>query len=767
MIKTVFYSLAAANLASMVAGECANACNGHGKCTSYDMCTCNRNWQANDCSERVCQFGLAHVDTPKGDLNHDGVIGDPTQTVAVNSFTYPYGTTEQFPRMQDSDLMNLDESAHYYMECSNKGTCNRDTGDCECFDGYDGAACQRASCPGFPDSCSGHGVCKTIRQLADADNGNIYELWDKHSTMGCECDAGFFGPDCSQRKCKYGVDPLYLDDSATIKYSTFNFGIVSRYAAAGVTSQIQGGSPTDGVSTSDNDGHFAIRFFDMHGEDWLTGPIKYGAECSDVIAALNALPNNVIPEMDDSFCTKIAVGPDTQETLTKGSDWNKGKDTYFHSNQERSIYLPMAFWTKDLTNDASRRTYLDKDDTADTPLDVAVFAAAGTVYQIHFFNNPGAFREPEIEIFLDGSRPSITDANSDGSLFTRVWTDGQQGETVDYVADHCDGVTFTLQYENVADDDVVLEGPRDIYLAGLDDAEVELLKACLGPSDFDDNNNVDIHEWDYGTEKHPHFVKIVRSVTTYNDGGYYAALIWHDSKFKLFNNLLTSDEDSTAFLRPDGTNTADTDVYEIYTTKGTLALSAEDAEVVFGFASREIIMGNMKADKTVAGYFSGDLSCEGVELYPDVNGEEVEYCLNKGDLFTVFASKENNRASNPSHLNLYTAEKLYKKQANLIVDDYSDNVAYDDDGAPVNLKKMYHLEYGTHTIVTDLSTNWAHADIDRAQFRVYKFFPSDESKYEYVAQCSNRGICDESSGVCKCFGGYTGDDCSEQNSLAV
>ena len=32
--------------------ECANACNGHGTCTSYDMCICHRNWQANDCSER-------------------------------------------------------------------------------------------------------------------------------------------------------------------------------------------------------------------------------------------------------------------------------------------------------------------------------------------------------------------------------------------------------------------------------------------------------------------------------------------------------------------------------------------------------------------------------------------------------------------------------------------------------------------------------------------------------------------------------------------
>ena len=51
-------------LAGRTYGECANGCNGHGRCTSYDMCICNRNWQANDCSERVCMYGLAHVDTP-------------------------------------------------------------------------------------------------------------------------------------------------------------------------------------------------------------------------------------------------------------------------------------------------------------------------------------------------------------------------------------------------------------------------------------------------------------------------------------------------------------------------------------------------------------------------------------------------------------------------------------------------------------------------------------------------------------------------------
>merc|ERR1712146_657307 len=35
------------------------------------------------------------------------------------------------------------------------------------------------------------------------------------------------------------------------------------------------------------------------------------------------------------------------------------------------------------------------------------------------------------------------------------------------------------------------------------------------------------------------------------------------------------------------------------------------------------------------------------------------------------------------------------------------------------------------------------------------------------ASCSGRGLCDDKSGVCACFKGYTGDDCSAQNALAM
>merc|ERR1711924_578247 len=33
--------------------------------------------------------------------------------------------------------------------------------------------------------------------------------------------------------------------------------------------------------------------------------------------------------------------------------------------------------------------------------------------------------------------------------------------------------------------------------------------------------------------------------------------------------------------------------------------------------------------------------------------------------------------------------------------------------------------------------------------------------------CSNRGLCDYSTGTCKCFGGFTDFDCSVQNALAT
>ena len=124
----LFYQL------SSVLGDCSmqNYCNGHGSClNATSQCQCYEGWGAStdvadyraaDCSLRTCPSDRAWADVPTG----------PT-------------------------------AAHSYKECSNRGICNRATGECACFSGFSGTACQRLACP---NDCSGHGVCLSMKQLA-------------------------------------------------------------------------------------------------------------------------------------------------------------------------------------------------------------------------------------------------------------------------------------------------------------------------------------------------------------------------------------------------------------------------------------------------------------------------------------------------------------------------------------------------------------------------------------------------------------------------
>merc|ERR1712146_709440 len=90
---------------------------------------------------------------------------------------------------------------HAVEECSNQGTCDRKSGECECFDGYEGIACERTSCP---NDCSDNGLCYTQKQLA-TEAGTTYETpWDAMKHVGCVCDLGFRGPDCSLQECPSG-----------------------------------------------------------------------------------------------------------------------------------------------------------------------------------------------------------------------------------------------------------------------------------------------------------------------------------------------------------------------------------------------------------------------------------------------------------------------------------------------------------------------------------------------------------------------------------
>ena len=83
-------------------GECPNACSGHGNCGAFDMCVCQRNWMGGDCGERICPFGRAFMDSPKGDLDGSEHISGADSTILAGSDMFELGTTEEFPATSDS-----------------------------------------------------------------------------------------------------------------------------------------------------------------------------------------------------------------------------------------------------------------------------------------------------------------------------------------------------------------------------------------------------------------------------------------------------------------------------------------------------------------------------------------------------------------------------------------------------------------------------------------------------------------------------------------
>ena len=210
------------------------------------MCTCYDNWGlglghlSGDCSQRVCPYEFAWVDSP-----------------------------------------NKQGRFHKYAECSNRGICNRDTGDCECFPGYEGKACARSTCP---NDCSGHGQCKDINSLpytssglASTDwrygyflpnlnsetSGDAYKQWDSMKTRGCVCDPEYGDVDCSKRMCMYGTD--VMDQRQDLK-------VPGKYQVQHIHLQVEN---VNGVYNKDNlyKKTFALVFKSKLNETFTTQPI--------------------------------------------------------------------------------------------------------------------------------------------------------------------------------------------------------------------------------------------------------------------------------------------------------------------------------------------------------------------------------------------------------------------------------------------------------------------------------------------------------------
>jgi len=834
---------------STINAECPNACSAHGKCGAYDQCICYRNWMANDCSERVCQFGLAHVDSPKGDLDSSsGKLSGPltADSVVVNDAMYPRGTNEQYPNMVDTDNAIQTNSAHEYRECSNKGICDRGTGDCKCFEGYHGSACQRAYCPVTGGlTCSGHGTCETIKEIAAQDTNNIYNLWDEYSTMGCNCDKGYSGPDCSDRVCKFGVDPLYYDDEQNTRIANWTIQFYTQLAG--------------GIAAQTVIGNYSLVFYDSMGEDWETGPIDIFARCDQVTDALEALPNNVVPR-NSVLCYNQAAGTGLSDSANGGMKPYDSGASGATTLYGYSAYPLFSFETNFLVHNR---------------------------YTIAFTENPGRLRQIEVNKYLDGTRPTLfsleTGSETASTLGWHIYADGFTGEYVDYVNDLCQGVYLRLKPPTSGTADRTPNLPNHNVLEAVDinnlnagSAMTIKFKTCLGNSDKsadDDFNNAnDIYNWDMGTSRNPHLVKLVDATYMVNNyalnqakyGDVTAATqatfrsatsksSWRDDadyhyplsqlcpneinagnggKFlygKQYANpnvpasgslnvadptwcrrenppgffvvLWFSGASSTsgAFLtynnfvsRPSyGLESigAARAMFMVFTTKGILEEVNKNVGVFNidhawdALVKTRRLFGNVLHTFTTNGASDPNLACEQWPAGSN-NGND---CLNKGDLIMVFNKFIESTAvlSNPLYLNMYRVEKIYRADPNKIDPDY-DGIT-----APVNdvvkastTTNQIILDYGMNAkytynaALTASNVNPVVSPDNGAWWTipergglltasVWKFIPPAQYGYELAAQCSNRGTCDATTGLCQCFNGYTGDACQQQDALAA
>jgi len=517
-------------LATVIA-ECPNGCSGHGSCGTYDQCSCFKGFQSADCSEQICQFAKSWADIPKGDLNANNDVSGPgcdgswgsscDYQVVENSDMYgKLGTTEQFPQFKNGLGYIIPESGHELAECASKGICDRGTGTCECFEGYEGSACQFSSCPSVDGAvCSGHGVCKSALQVS---NG-FYQLWDKEAQMGCECDSGYEGFDCSERKCKKGSDPLSFEGARFGQRDNHTFIIY-----------------TPSRDTNDNKyddldvvGTYKIALTDDNQKYWETDDIPIHSTCDTITQKIRAIPS-------PSF-SKIEI-----------RCW-RSQDTRGYIKENTNT------WPTSVTTRAGQATTGIRDENAGSFIHPGTTEILDTNRWdsekfILSFGRQSTQMPPKIIKHDNDQRPTLYANYPDVKVYAKVYANGHTSYDVDIFPVACKDVYIQFdKSQNTTNGYVVLK--FGTFVNGVfteDDVTHKKFKKCLGDADGDWENNYrrsnfekndDIVNFDDGTIINPHVFMLYEATQ-------YFCTNYNPYPYALYDRDLTGCEEPDVFHVP-------------------------------------------------------------------------------------------------------------------------------------------------------------------------------------------------------------------------
>jgi hypothetical protein len=346
---------------------------------------------------------------------------------------------------------------------------------------------------------------------------------------------------------------------------------------------------------------------------------------------------------------------------------------------------------------------------------------------------------------------------------------------------------------------------------------MKLFKTCLGDSDGNKADNVEVYNWDYGDKtvsgsfSNPHLIKLVDATQDAQDpltGKFCTDGIpgfYKDPSKRPFSNTLLcgagiNNGTTCPYVNPpafyaviffDGTNFnmfnrgasdfSTTTLFHVYTTTGYLQLvnpgsvattinsqMTTGAQVSQSYYKPRVYATNQKGSPV--GSYVGAIDCESNPI--GTNG--ALDCVNKGDQLmflntdadwtsqiadpTVYKSAEGfvltNIANNPIYPNIYTVGKVG-------IQPYNSAAKSEDQRHQIDLDYGVNGEY----FIKNFATGAAYAlGNGQGGAGIYKFHPP--TGLGAVGECSNRGLCDTKLGQCMCFPGYTSDNCMLQNALA-
>eukprot|EP00611_Tribonema_gayanum_P003990 TRINITY_DN1321_c0_g1_i1.p1 TRINITY_DN1321_c0_g1~~TRINITY_DN1321_c0_g1_i1.p1 ORF type:complete len:890 (-),score=242.74 TRINITY_DN1321_c0_g1_i1:347-3016(-) len=302
---------------------------------------------------------------------------------------------------------------------------------------------------------------------------------------------------------------------------------------------------------------------------------------------------------------------------------------------------------------------------------------------------------------------------------------------------------------------------NDPTTANNDVTALKRLKRCLGDADGDLTNSPDEYAWDYGygnagdyvAFEHPHLVKLIKS-NEVSAPATHALLFWDTQRSQF---LLMSKVGNT------GAAAAATDFY-VGATDGTLAMVYDDAETFTGsavstsgkvaamakfwqFDDQLTLLYDFTCDKDAAddALVAADIAAAHSSVKQ--GGHDDHNCIRKGDLvvvpFTLLA------AGDPTAAGVYTNSAELRRIVNI-----------SPDGKTITLDRpLHYTKFNDNVVAPTVTTGMP----------LYKFIPSTtgSSEYDYATACAGRGLCDRAQGLCTCFRGYAGPECSHQSALSM